>query len=123
MDAHSMLPAAGDAGVSAVRFSTADDLNAFLAGAPLARTEVTRTGALEETFFLGLRLVRGVDLDEVVRAFGREVVEELSGTIEELARRGLLARQGSVIRLTQRGRLLSNEVFQRFLFAREQQQT
>jgi oxygen-independent coproporphyrinogen-3 oxidase len=129
VDAHSMLRAGDGAvtsagsGVSAVRFSTADDLNAFLARTTLARTEVTQQAALEETFFLGLRLVRGVDLDQVVHDFGREVVEELSGTIEELASTGLLAREGSVIRLTQRGRLLSNEVFQRFLFARERQKT
>jgi oxygen-independent coproporphyrinogen-3 oxidase len=116
VDAHSMLRAALTAvDLEAVRFSAADELNPFLAGAPLARTEVTREAALEEAFFLGLRLVRGLDLDRVAREFGRATVEERGGTIAELESTGLLQRDGATIRLTPRGRLLSNEVFQRFL--------
>lgn len=118
VDAHSMLRT-GLAGslLDAVRFSAADDLNAFLAGAPLTRTEVTRTGALEETFFLGLRLLRGVDLEDVAQRFGRAAVDALAPMLDELEGTGLIEREAATIRLTQRGRLLSNEVFQRFLFA------
>lgn len=123
VDAHSMLPAAEDTasseqvGMRAVRFSAAEDLNLFVTGAPLVRTDVTRQAALEETFFLGLRLVCGVNLDRVACDFGQEAVAELRATIEELEGSGLLESDGTTIRLTQRGRLLSNEVFQRFLAA------
>jgi len=55
LDAHSMLE--GSSG--AVRFSSPDSLEEFMAGTPLSRTPVSSRAALEETFFLGLRLTRG----------------------------------------------------------------
>jgi oxygen-independent coproporphyrinogen-3 oxidase len=112
VDAHSMLPQA-DAG--AMRFFTPDSLEAYIAGAPPKRSFVDRQAALEETFFLGLRLNSGVDLEAVSANFGEDVVAQLSGTIAELISEGLVEKQASGIRLTSRGRLLSNEVFQRFL--------
>jgi oxygen-independent coproporphyrinogen-3 oxidase len=120
VDAHSMLRAAEtDGALDAVRFSAADDLNTFLADAPLTRTEVTRTGALEETFFLGLRLLRGVDLDDVALHFGRAAVAILAPVLDDLEGTELIEREASTVRLTARGRLLSNEVFQRFLLTPE----
>jgi oxygen-independent coproporphyrinogen-3 oxidase len=119
VDAHSMLRAETTGVLDAVRFSAADDLNAFLAGAPLTRTEVSTTGALEETFFLGLRLLRGVDLDNVARQFGRAAVGKLEPVLDELEGTELIEREASMVRLTARGRLLSNEVFQRFLLTPE----
>src|SRR5262249_5092356 len=64
VDAHSMLKSTGKE-LEAVRFSTAESLDQYVAGAPLQRTEVSRHAAIEETFFLGLRLTRGVDLEWV----------------------------------------------------------
>ncbi len=130
VDAHSMLlcsPAACLAlpcrqaggrqapGRAAVRFSCAAALDEFLAGVALTRTEVSADEALEETFFLGLRLNRGVDLAEVEANFGADVRESLLSTIRELTAMNLLALGGSRVRLTATGRLLSNEVFERFV--------
>ena len=120
VDAHSMLRVASDAGrqdtdAVAVRFAGADELNPFLQNAPLVRTAVSREQALEEVFFLGLRLARGVDLEPVALEFGRAAVEEVTGVIEDLVKDGLLAKTENHLRLTMRGRMLSNEVFQRFL--------
>ena len=112
VDAHAML--AQEAG-QAVRFSTPDSLEQYMAGCPLTRTLVSGQAALEETFFLGLRLTRGVDLQEVARAFGRDAATGFCGAIAEFVRTGLLEHQGERIRLTERGRLLSNEVFERFV--------
>ena len=112
VDAHSMLHGADG---KAVRFSTADSLEEYVAGAPLKRNSVDQQAALEEAFFLGLRLNRGVDLQAVSAEFGEHAVAQLSETITGMVSAGLLERQGSVIRLTARGRLLSNEVFQGFL--------
>jgi oxygen-independent coproporphyrinogen III oxidase len=114
VDAHSMLPSVSDQ-FDAVRFSTPDSLEQFVAAAPLQRTEVSRQGALEETFFLGLRLTKGVDLEEVRAKFGALVVTALEPTIVELANAGLMDWERDRIRLTAQGRLLSNEVFERFL--------
>jgi len=113
VDAHSMLFSA-NAPVEAVRFSTADALEKYLAGSPLQRTPVNRTNALEETFFLGLRLNRGIDLQQAKNTFG-PIVEEFQPIIDDLVNSGLLQRYESVIQFTPRGRLLSNEVFQAFL--------
>jgi oxygen-independent coproporphyrinogen-3 oxidase len=114
VDAHSLLPAASDE-LEAVRFSTADSLDQYVAGAPLNRTEVSAGSALEESFFLGLRLAQGIDLCELIAEFGRRAVAEHELTIRDFVDHGLLERDGDRIRLTPRGRLLSNEVFERFL--------
>jgi oxygen-independent coproporphyrinogen-3 oxidase len=101
--------------VVSVRFATPDSLEGYLAAQPVEPLRVSLQAALEEFFFLGLRLVRGVSLTEASAIFGAMPVDSLSETIEELANAGLLAADGDIIRLTSRGRLLSNEVFERFL--------
>ncbi len=137
VDAHSMLPAAEDpyvllkaveersdssaacevtaADVDSVRFATADSLDQYVAGTPLRRSVVSRRAAFEETFFLGLRLNRGVDLRSVVAKFGPETVFDFGPIIQELVSERLLEASDAIIRLTSRGRLLSNEVFEKFM--------
>jgi oxygen-independent coproporphyrinogen-3 oxidase len=82
---------------------------------PLHKTPVSRVDALEEEFFLGLRLNRGVDLLKIAASYGRSEIDRLWPAIEELIADGLLQKEHDSIRLTPRGRLLSNEVFQIFL--------
>jgi oxygen-independent coproporphyrinogen-3 oxidase len=113
VDAHSMLRS-GDADC-AVRFSNPDSLEKYNAGTTKERTALTSEAALQEAFFLGLRLNRGVDLDEIANRYGSIKIEAFHEDISELISDGLMERRGEVIRLTARGRLLSNEVFQRFL--------
>ena len=103
----------------AIRFATADSLEHYSAGAPSQRTPVSAEEALEESFFLGLRLNRGVSLREIEAKFGRPAVENLDGVIAELVGSNLLLRDEDVISLTSRGRLFSNEVFERFLAAQD----
>jgi oxygen-independent coproporphyrinogen-3 oxidase len=62
-----------------------------------------------------LRLTEGVDLNKVAAGFSEPLVQIFSGTILDCVALGLLERDGNVIRLTRRGRLLSNEVFERFI--------
>jgi oxygen-independent coproporphyrinogen-3 oxidase len=114
VDAHSMLSSASP-DVEAVRFASPDSLEQYLAGSPLQRTVISEATALEENFFLGLRLNRGIDLGQIAATFGVEAVRAAQATIEDLAADGLMQRDGDVVRLTPRGRLLSNEVFQRFI--------
>ena len=107
------VDAAGD--VEAVRFATPDSLERYLAGAAGEQTLVSRRAAREECFFLGLRLNRGVDLHFVKRQYGFPA--EIQRTITELHATGLLEHDcpKEMIRLTAQGRLLANEVFERFL--------
>ncbi len=114
VDAHSMLPSS-ESGVEAVRFSSSDSLETYVAGGQPSRTQISRAAALEETFFLGLRLTSGLNLREVEAEFGEDSVTGLSESIADFVRTGLMGRQGDVIRLTPQGRLLSNEVFERFI--------
>ena len=115
LDAHSMLFAGPDTSenpdsVAAVRFSTRDDLEAYLNGSGAYESQcVTRSEAVEEELFLGLRLNRGVDVG------GVRLSDEQAHAIDELAESGLLLREDTRIRLTDRGRPLSNEVFARLI--------
>lgn len=113
VDAHSMLKS--HEGTGAVRFSNADALDAYLNGASCTHSVVSPEAALQEEFFLGLRLNRGVDLGKLVLDYGTAAPAVFHVDISELISDGLLEKQGSVIRLTARGRLLSNEVFERFI--------
>ena len=114
VDAHSMLPSSSP-GLEAVRFATADSLEKYVAGSLLQKTEISAAAALEEMFFLGLRLNHGVDLNEVARTCTPVELEFYRSIIAELVSDGLLEQHETRICLTVRGRLLSNEVFQRFL--------
>ena len=144
VDAHSMLIAAPElqsAGVE-VRFATSDSLEAYsldrrsaLSSQPsveerervtiaariqqlkASRTLVDKQAAIEESFFLGLRLNNGVSLDELRGNFGDGAIDAYTPVISELAEVDLLQQGGDRVRLTSRGRLLSNEVFERFLRA------
>jgi oxygen-independent coproporphyrinogen-3 oxidase len=114
VDAHSMLPSLHER-IEGVRFSTADSLEQYVAGAPVKETPIDRRASLEETLFLGLRLNRGVDVRAVAAAFGDQAPADFFTTTADLVEAGLLEHQGELIRLTARGRLLSNEVFERFI--------
>ncbi|MGH9649204.1 MAG: radical SAM family heme chaperone HemW [Terriglobales bacterium] len=119
LDAHSFLRLCGTAvrgcARGFLRFSTPDSLDSYLAGEPLTATPVSAAQALEESFFLGLRLNRGLDLHELAARFGETALTAFHETLRELSALGLLERQNDRLRLTPRGRLLSNEVFARFL--------
>jgi coproporphyrinogen III oxidase-like Fe-S oxidoreductase len=48
-----------------------------------------------------------------------EGIERALAVVERLAESGLVVSDGNTVRLTARGRMLSNDVFQEFLFAAE----
>lgn len=118
VDAHSMLYSA-TTDFDAVRFAPADSLERYMAAAVLQPGSISRSAALEEHFFLGLRLTQGVNLEDLAAKFGDETVERYQATISESVADGLLEQLGRILRLTSRGRLLSNEVFERFLLGDE----
>ena len=134
LDAHSMLPSAAP-GSDAVRFSTPEKLDEYLSR-PSAQpslslrvfpagnggstpVRVSRRQAWEEVFFLGLRLNRGVDMQRVELEFGASAAERAIEIAGELTEQGLATMERGVLRLTRLGRVLSSEVFQRFLEAWE----
>lgn len=116
LDAHSMLPAAQPArgGMESLRMATTDSFDRFFISSELTATPVSAAQALEESFFLGLRLNRGASLSEIRRKFGA-AVDQYEPVIQELIVSGLLVRRQDILQLTPRGRLLSNEVFEKFI--------
>ena len=118
VDAHSMLRSIFREN-EAVRFSTPDSLERYVAGVAPNRTAVDSHSALEEEFFLGLRLNKGINLRQLSRKYGPKAVEVLASAIAKSVREHLLYRDEDAVSLTRKGRLLSNEVFQHFLIARE----
>jgi len=114
VDAHSMLLSVRP-DLAAVRFAGPDNLNSFVASAPLGVTEISSEAAMEEAFFLGLRLNRGVDLTAMAAEFGEPSAAAVKEVVDELVEYALLERGDHHVRLTAQGRLLSNEVFEKFL--------
>lgn len=72
-----------------------------------------------ETVILGLRLVDGVNTREFAGRFGVSLDSLYARQIGEMAGAGLVEHHEGCLRLTARGRLLGNEVFQRFLPEKE----
>lgn len=104
------------------RLANTGDLDKYLAAFPdnpaAARDldeEISPQLQLAETVILGLRLSEGIDLDGILGRFGVDLLEYYRQPVAEMEQAGLLECTGRWLRLTQRGRLLSNEVFWRFL--------
>jgi oxygen-independent coproporphyrinogen III oxidase len=116
VDAHSMLPAisANEHRVESVRLATTDSLEGFLASPQIKSVQISRREALEESFFLGLRLNHGISLDDLRQQFG-DLLDKYLPLIEDLVSSGLLLKTDDRLQLTPRGRLLSNEVFEKFI--------
>jgi oxygen-independent coproporphyrinogen-3 oxidase len=152
VDAHSMLSRLVSEGdnCQALRFATPDSLEAYMNGSPHKVTLVSDREAIEESFFLGLRLNSGIELDilrknfkdchpdpECVKGEGPALRQNPSSRLRPTVRAeavaiwesaicgcvqdGLLEQRGAILRLTARGRLLSNEVFARFLIEEKEE--
>jgi oxygen-independent coproporphyrinogen-3 oxidase len=118
VDAHSMLDSATE-DLDAVRFAPADSLEKYMSGSALQRTAVSRQAAFEESCFLGLRLTRGIRLQKLAAKFGEDTVKQARAAIAELIKGGLMERRWDFVCLTSCGRLLSNDVFEKFILAEE----
>src|SRR5437764_3199685 len=75
------------------------------------RTNLSDEEARSESIFLGLRLMRGIDLQNHRARFGKDLRQEHGGELDRLEEAGLIRTDRDVLKLTMRGALLSNEVF------------
>jgi len=76
---------------------------------------VSKQEQMEEELFLGLRKTEGVSKRTFLQKFGLHVNVIFQKQIEENARLGLMEETAEAVRLTRKGKLLGNEVFQSFL--------
>lgn len=99
---------------------TKPTLDSLLNGALIeTRTKHAQTPAdqIAETIILGLRLKEGVNRAQFKQRFKRELQAVYGRQIKRCVKLGLMQADAAAIRLTRRGRLLSNEVFVQFLNA------
>lgn len=83
---------------------------------PVVETiELDERAARAESIFLGLRLMRGIDLATHREHFGSDLRDEFSADLERLSEAGLIEFDDDLMRLTTSGALLSNEVFMTFV--------
>ena len=100
-----------------LRTTTTSDLGDFLSGPqPVETAWLSPARQLEEAWFLGLRLNSGVDVAALEHEFGWEAVAPALQVVGQLAKAGLVESEGKTVRLTPQGQLLSNDVFQEFLW-------
>jgi oxygen-independent coproporphyrinogen-3 oxidase len=103
------------------RFSNAADLDEYriaVHNAVLPHKDfmpLNRADAMAEFLFLGLRMAEGVLFCSFEQEFEAGLKVVFGKEITALLEQGLLTEDTSGIRLTRRGMLLSNQVFQKFL--------
>ena len=68
-----------------------------------------------EALFLGMRMMRGIDVRWYRESFGVDLHDEHGEDQDRFCKAGLLEFDGDLIRLTRNGALLSNEVFAAFV--------
>ncbi|HEY8173576.1 MAG TPA: coproporphyrinogen III oxidase family protein, partial [Dehalococcoidia bacterium] len=77
--------------------------------------KVTPEVSMADTMILGLRLLEGIELAAFRTRHMTEVDAVYGDLLAEFAGHGIVERTPTHVRLTARGRLLSNELFQRLL--------
>jgi oxygen-independent coproporphyrinogen III oxidase len=79
------------------------------------RNELNEDQAQSERAFLGLRLMRGLDLKDYQERFGKDLLSEHRADLGRFREAGLIEIDDRLLRLTTRGALLSNEVLSAFV--------
>jgi oxygen-independent coproporphyrinogen-3 oxidase len=93
-------------------------IDSFLCNMPIIREQnedIKPELLLSEAVIMGLRLSEGVSLVDINNRFGVDLSMTFSSQINELKGLGLLEHADGNIKLTDRGKLLGNEVFCQFI--------
>ena len=77
--------------------------------------DLTTEDLRSEALFLGLRLMRGVDLQQYRESFGVDPAAKHAKELKRFKAAGLVEQDEDRLRLTRHGALLSNEVFSAFV--------
>jgi oxygen-independent coproporphyrinogen-3 oxidase len=103
------------------RWSNERDAARYTALLEAEKTAVVETIELDEreakaeSIFLGLRLMRGINLEEYRTRFGADLRAEYADDLARLSDAGLIELDKDLMKLTVTGALLSNEVFSTFV--------
>jgi len=74
-------------------------------------TQLSESELQSEAVFLGMRLMRGINMAEYRRLFGVDIRARYDQDLSRFSGAGLIEFEGDVLRLTRAGALMSNEVF------------
>jgi oxygen-independent coproporphyrinogen-3 oxidase len=79
------------------------------------RVELTEREMRAESIFLGLRMMRGINLESYQARFGADLREVYRDDLARFCEAGMVEFDGELMRLTRNGALMSNEVFAAFV--------
>jgi oxygen-independent coproporphyrinogen-3 oxidase len=85
------------------------------AGLVVDEQQLSEIDVRAEALFLGMRLMRGVNLRDYRESFGVDLRDEHAADLDRFRKAGLVEFEGDLMRLTRTGALLSNEVFAAFV--------
>lgn len=77
--------------------------------------ELSQDEVRAEALFLGMRLMRGIDVRWYRESFGVDLRDEHGDDLDRFCKAGLVEFDGVLLKLTRTGALLSNEVFAAFV--------
>ena len=77
--------------------------------------ELSDTERAADAIFMGLRLIEGINLAEFKADYGVDIFKQYRTELEQQMEAGLVIIEDGRLKLTDRGRLLSNEVFMIFV--------
>jgi oxygen-independent coproporphyrinogen-3 oxidase len=77
--------------------------------------ELSQDDVRAEALFLGMRLMRGIDVRRYRESFGVDLRDEHGDDLDRFCKAGLVEFDGVLLKLTRTGALLSNEVFAAFV--------
>ncbi|MBC7331448.1 MAG: radical SAM family heme chaperone HemW [Synergistetes bacterium] len=95
------------------RFKREESFDWFLGYSEVIK--IDKEEEIKETIFMNLRLLEGINKEEFFRRFGVRIEEKYKDVIEKLKKEGLIKETKDRIKLTERGLLLGNQVFESFL--------
>jgi len=100
-----------------LRWSNERDVAAYVNAIENKQTPIVEQTQLSdderraEAVFLGMRLLRGINIDEYRNLFGIDIRSHYDQDLSRFLDAGLIEFDGDVLRLTRAGALMSNEVF------------
>lgn len=107
--------------VNRQRWANTGDISQYVAGMNKGVPELTEhyqlteADAMSETMFMGLRLLKGVNIDKFAKRFGCSITDVWPQQTAKLIGQGLIENTGTHIRLTNKGLPLANIVFSEFV--------
>ena len=104
-----------------VRYAHSEDVSSYISAITAGElpfstfTRLTPEERFKDALIMGLRLVEGIDLVQLGNRYRTNALSFVIRTIGDLIESGLSSITDGRLQLTPRGRLLSNEVFTRWI--------